>query len=236
MYTIGCEILTASCFYDNANFNLTISLWNINPSQRFACLSNLFYRGAFGALLFIDLDEDFSLMELKEVIERVRKRSGKEIPIFLIVNEQSFHASIEYEVLTQFIEKENLESFFFLPHQKDYILLELGKKVLKERGIEVCYKKNQPLSDKDRKEYTKFVKEYNMYINFLNRFNKCPVCGNMNHYNYLNRFFYSTDAESKKIKKELFRVLEKSKKLHKKDYHHIKFGIPCCNCFRKYFN
>jgi hypothetical protein len=65
--------------------------------------------------------------------------------------------------------------------------------------------------------------------NFLKEFSSCPICHTKNHPNYLISFYY--DKSKKELKKALLKHTKDSiiKGLH------LNWGIPCCNCFSKFF-
>ncbi len=73
--------------------------------------------------------------------------------------------------------------------------------------------------------------EKDFFYDFINYYSVCPICMNLNHYYNLKKLFFS---DNKKIlKEELIRFMKlRSKKLQK---FNISIGIPCCNCFKRYF-
>lgn len=71
---------------------------------------------------------------------------------------------------------------------------------------------------------------------FLEFFKYCPICNSLNHKSYLKRFYLSKDEIKMKIKQSLLALKDESEHFKKRYYNHISLGIPCCECFQKYFN
>ena len=79
--------------------------------------------------------------------------------------------------------------------------------------------KIEALSDKDKEKFHKFISYYE----------KCPICGNLNHSFNLKQLFF--DESKKTLIKELIRLMNiKSKKFRG---YNLNLGVPCCNCFKK---
>lgn len=72
----------------------------------------------------------------------------------------------------------------------------------------------------------------NFFYDFINFYSTCPLCGALNHYGYLKRFYF--DESSTSIKHKLIRLMKLKNKLLKN--FNVNFGIPCCNCFKINFN
>jgi len=69
-----------------------------------------------------------------------------------------------------------------------------------------------------------------IFQDFIRNFSICPVCGGFNHYYNLKNVFFSED---KQLLLDLLRLIKrKDQKFRKLN---INFGIPCCTCFKKYF-
>jgi len=99
---------------------------------------------------------------------------------------------------------------------RDEMLSELDR--LKELIINNPDAKLKALSESERK----------LYFEFIRNFSICPICGNQNHYFHLKRLYFSED---KKIMKEsLLNLMQLNYQKIKLNY-----GVPCCTCFKKYF-
>ena len=58
----------------------------------------------------------------------------------------------------------------------------------------------------------------------------CPICKQKNHSHNIKKLFFN---ENKRLIDDLIRIMNyNNKKLNKLN---LNFGIPCCNCFKKYF-
>ncbi|TFF99781.1 MAG: hypothetical protein EU541_04060 [Promethearchaeota archaeon] len=66
---------------------------------------------------------------------------------------------------------------------------------------------------------------------FLHNFSKCPICGCSNHLFNLKKFYF--DQELEDIKDFLLEIMKSNN--HKVGKFHYQTGIPCCKCFKKYF-
>jgi len=70
--------------------------------------------------------------------------------------------------------------------------------------------------------------ERDLFFEFIRTFSICPICGNQNHYFHLKKFYFSEDK--KIIKQSLLNLMRLNYKKFK-----FKYGVPCCNCFKKCF-
>jgi len=70
--------------------------------------------------------------------------------------------------------------------------------------------------------------ERDLFFEFIRTFSICPICGNQNHYFHLKKFYFSEDK--KIIKQSLLNLMRLNYKKFK-----LKYGVPCCSCFKKYF-
>lgn len=73
--------------------------------------------------------------------------------------------------------------------------------------------------------------ELNQLQKFIVKYGICPVCGANNHRNYLISFY--NDDNKRVIREYLVNNMYLSEKLGK---FKINIGIPCCNCFEKFFD
>ncbi|MFX0069949.1 MAG: hypothetical protein ACFFAO_02565 [Candidatus Hermodarchaeota archaeon] len=84
--------------------------------------------------------------------------------------------------------------------------------------------KLEKLSNKEKSHYSKFIKYYSV----------CPICGELNHYHNLKKFFF--DEENENIKNKLVNFMDFQIKSNRKlNNFNIDIGIPCCKCFKKHF-
>jgi phosphatidylethanolamine-binding protein (PEBP) family uncharacterized protein len=146
---------------------------------------------------------------------KLREDKRKECPELIFFN----HA-LEY---FDYHNNEQPESFSKLDyHQMNYaallkneMLLELNN--LKEIIVNTPDNNLDGLNESERELFFKFIK----YFAF------CPVCGTRNHYYLLKQFYF--DKEKENLKQSLIHLMTLKNKKQK-----FKYGIPCCNCFKKY--
>jgi hypothetical protein len=80
--------------------------------------------------------------------------------------------------------------------------------------------KFESLSEDEKKFFQEFVVFYAV----------CPICKQKNHSHNIKKLFFN---ENKRLIDDLIRIMTyNNKKLKKLN---LNFGIPCCNCFKKYF-
>ena len=77
--------------------------------------------------------------------------------------------------------------------------------------------------------------EKKLFHNYLDYFARCPVCNRRNHNSYLKNFYFDDSIKKKDLKERLLRLMDESKDFADIYYNKILFGIPCCDCFKKFF-
>ena len=78
-------------------------------------------------------------------------------------------------------------------------------------------------------------KEKQLFHNFLDYFAHCPVCKRRNHNTYLKTFYFDESIKKRDFKERLLKLMDESKDFNDIYYNKILFGIPCCECFKKFF-
>ena len=78
------------------------------------------------------------------------------------------------------------------------------------------------LSEEEKKQYSEFMKFYSV----------CPICEQPLHWANLKKFFFNENNQNIKEKLIKFIHLEKGRKIRRLK---LDFGIPCCKCFKHYF-
>ncbi|MHA1334137.1 MAG: hypothetical protein ACTSPW_00130 [Promethearchaeota archaeon] len=71
---------------------------------------------------------------------------------------------------------------------------------------------------------------------FITFFSQCPVCHKKNHISYLKEFYFSEDPQKIRLKEKLLRLMENYEEFPYLYKSEIVIGIPCCNCFKNFFN
>ncbi|MHA1335095.1 MAG: Rab family GTPase [Promethearchaeota archaeon] len=77
-------------------------------------------------------------------------------------------------------------------------------------------KEHKSLTTEERKAYKKFAEFFSV----------CPICSATNHESYLKRFYFSSDPLSRKLRKMLLDLIDKSKLFPEIYYNEIKVGVP----------
>ncbi|MFX1275813.1 MAG: hypothetical protein ACFFBP_04315 [Promethearchaeota archaeon] len=85
---------------------------------------------------------------------------------------------------------------------------------------------NPELKIKEMNEEEKLVLKQ-----FIQYYSSCPICKQKNHVINLKKLYFNEDEQ---LIENLARMMQtKNKKLRK---YNVQFGIPCCNCFKQFFN
>ena len=143
-----------------------------------------------------------------------KKRKGKELLFF--------NEAVEY--FNRFDKRDfvfDQDPIQLSPNQlRDQMLNELNN--LRELIANHPDLKLKNLNEQEKKDYTDFMKFYSV----------CPICGNTLHWSNLKKIYF--DDTNQNIKNKLVKLmsLENNKKIDKLN---LDFGIPCCKCFKLYF-
>ncbi|TFG13256.1 MAG: hypothetical protein EU535_05180 [Promethearchaeota archaeon] len=133
-----------------------------------------------------------------------------------------FNEAIEY--FNRFDKKDfvfSQDSVNLSPNQlRDQMLNELNN--LREIIANHPDLKLKNLNNEERKKYSEFMKFYSV----------CPLCGEINHYHNLKKFFF--DENNQNIKEKLVHLMNFKKNKKLKSFQ-LEFGIPCCKCFKEFF-
>ena len=79
------------------------------------------------------------------------------------------------------------------------------------------------------------TEEKEIVDNFVDFFSTCPVCNQENHKFYLKKFYFDTNIEKIQLKERLLELMENINEFDDNNYNKIVLGIPCCDCFKKFF-
>ncbi len=221
--TVGVDILSAECYFNDCGDTASLSLWDIGTQERFAFIRYTFYRGAAGCLLFCNLKSLGENDNLDEYLSEVRTYSSR-IPVYLVCYLPEDLLGFNLQLLDRFVEVREIIRYFIIPNQLDAVLVEFTRDVLANRS-EI---------DVDNLNNTEIFKEKEIFFKFLRYFRTCPICNNVNHISYLRRFFYDANPISVKIKKKLLWFTENCGDPLQDHKSILKIGIPCCSCFKKY--
>jgi len=81
------------------------------------------------------------------------------------------------------------------------------------------------LTELEKKDYMDFMKFYSV----------CPICGETLHWANLKKLYFDDDNQNVKAKLIKFMKLKKNKKIKKFGLKNLDFGVPCCKCFKLFF-
>ena len=88
------------------------------------------------------------------------------------------------------------------------------------------------LSNPDLKLETLSEAEKEIFHDFMRIYSQCPICKMPNHNSYLKKLYLL--EENEKYKNVLLRLMSLEDK--KEQDFRISFGVPCCNCFKFFFD
>ncbi|MBD3352713.1 MAG: hypothetical protein GF364_14595 [Candidatus Lokiarchaeota archaeon] len=88
----------------------------------------------------------------------------------------------------------------------------------------------------DKLENALSEEEHEIFEEFLQFYNTCPVCGSENHRSYLVAFYFNEESSRRALRDRLLEYLDKAKHSNIHNPKAISFGIPCCKCYKKFFN
>jgi hypothetical protein len=146
----------------------------------------------------------------------IEEQKNKKVPLFYEAIEYFDRNDTQESLITEGTNQlENLRSNTTL--LRDEMLNELNN--LKDIFDNNPDLKLKALSKKERERFSKFIKFYQV----------CPICYQYNHYRNLKKFYF--DDSKKELKDKLIKIMDlKNKKFNNIN---IRFGIPCCNCYKK---
>lgn len=226
--TVGVSLKIAKYTADEDE-TLTMAFWDINGSKRFNFLYPTFFRGAAGCLLFFDACNYNKDNSLENWINRIRDHTNY-IPIILIGTCHEENKDIDIELLRKYMEEFRVDDLFIIKKNDvalcSEIINRLAIKILENIGT-------KSVIEKLKNQLSK--KEEELYNMFINRFDTCPVCQKKNHLTYLNRFYFSKIPDVIKLRKSLLKLLDKLNYYEFDQEKRIFVGIPCCNCYNRYF-
>ena len=133
-----------------------------------------------------------------------------------------FSEALEYYDNMDSIESEDCEQLEEDSSMKNV----LRKQMLEELDLLKQIIGNHP----DFKFESLSVEEKKFFQEFVVFYAVCPICKQKNHSHNIKKLFFN---ENKQLIDDLIRIMNyNNKKLKKLN---LNFGIPCCNCFIKYF-
>ncbi|MFX1496121.1 MAG: hypothetical protein ACFFBH_01205 [Promethearchaeota archaeon] len=128
---------------------------------------------------------------------------------------------------------EYLEDSDQIEAQKCKILSLKRSNILRDEMLEeLNHLKEVIINNPDLKLESLNEQEKAVFFDFIEYYSICPICRKTNHYSNLKRIYFNDTLES--IKKILIRIMNFDDS--KRSIFNLSFGIPCCKCYKKYFN
>jgi len=213
------------CFA-NENDIYKFLLWDLKDRPRFHFMFKDFCRGAYASLICFDLSDRNSFIALNYWINLLREGSGN-IPIILIGTKKDLeNREVQDQEILDLIEEKNLDTIFFTSIYEENAKKEIFRYIVQKLDP------NYTLSN-----FSIIPRELEdeEFKNFLNVFSICPICKSKLHYKALKTIFFSKNVDSIKIKDQLLNLLEEITNYEVPQYNNVKFGIPCCKCYKEIF-
>ena len=224
--TVGVDIKTTSHSNEYGDL-LTMSIWNINSSQRFRFIYPTFFKGAAACLLFYDISIPQSFEQLNDFIPHFRS-DARHIPIFIIAYKSHVIDKIYLEEINDFVEANDITGFYLVSIRKAFRARQIFDDIGTRLSEYIFYHRAEmpKISDNEKMLYKKF----------LAAFSRCPICLGKNHKSNLTGVFFSIDSHTKKLKESLVGLMNFSENFDDNYLKKIKVGIPCCSCYKKIFS
>jgi small GTP-binding protein len=235
--TIGVDFSLSKISLDD-DLICTLQFWDIKGTDLFRRFVRPYCRGSCGCLLFFDMSNYASFSDLHEWINIIRS-VVRNIPIILIGAKSDQRFEVTPEDVSNLIQNFNLDGFFLtsiiLGFNIEEILEDLTIKTMSQQAVTL---ENDAENYRfDLIETHEYITEEEKYLfhKFLKFFSICPVCNNENHENYLRAFFLEEDPNKAALKQRLLSLMSESRSFDDLYSNKISVGIPCCNCFKLFF-
>ena len=225
-WPIGISFKIVEC-YANENDNYKFLTWDLKDRPRFHFMFKAFCRGAYAGLLCFDLSDRNSFIALNYWIDLLREGSGN-IPIILIGTKKDLeNREVQDQEILDLIKEKNLDTIFFTSIYEE--------NDTKQEIFRYIVQKLDPNYLLSGFSISPGELEDEQFKNFLDEFSICPICKSELHYNTLKAIFFSKNIDSINIKTQLLNLLEEITNYEVPQYKNVKFGIPCCRCYKEIF-
>jgi len=225
-WPIGISFKIVEC-YANENDNYKFLTWDLKDRPRFHFMFKAFCRGAYAGLLCFDLSDRNSFIALNYWINLLREGSGN-IPIILIGTKKDLeNREVQDQEILDLIKEKNLDNIFFTSIYEE--------NDTKQEIFRYIVQKLDPNYLLSGFSISPGELEDEQFKNFLDEFSICPICKSELHYNTLKAIFFSKNIDSINIKTQLLNLLEEITNYEVPQYKNVKFGIPCCRCYKEIF-
>ena len=96
---------------------------------------------------------------------------------------------------------------------------------------ELNHLKEELINNPDLKLEALNTEEKKLFFNFIKYYSICPICKKTNHHFNLKKFYFNEKMDN--IREILVRFMNYNES--KLSNLNLNFGIPCCNCYKKFF-
>ena len=230
---LGVSFKPIECVVNDSD-SYKFIVWDLKVKERFRFLYPIFCRGTSGAFICFDTSNRSSFEEITywvNIFKSMDHFCEIKIPIILIGTKTDLNNQEIYEKeINEFI-KENdidIDGIFFTS------IYDNDRKEKKAEIFKHLIERVEPFYH--IYDCSIFIpKEDESFNEFAKSFSVCPVCKRNNHFESLKNFYYSRDPAMLDLRKRLLEFINESKDFDEIYYNKIRFGIPCCSCFEKYF-
>ncbi|MGV9198662.1 MAG: hypothetical protein ACOC4M_07460 [Promethearchaeia archaeon] len=217
---LGVNLRKVECLVNNKQY-FKLIIWELKATKPHLNLHSTYSRGASGAILTFSFTDRESFRKLSWWVQIMREQNP-EIPIILLGTKADLPHAVSTEEVETFMNNNQIYDFFEVSKSRD----------LREQVFKSLIARLRLISK--IKQFVLVAPTYDERLKrFLREFATCPICGSKNHENYLKRFYFSLKPEIRVIKEQFLDALAQQK--HSNFGLQVAFGIPCCECFSKYF-
>lgn len=223
---IGVSFESIECYANEGDLYKFV-IWDLKNHQRFEFLFPLFCRGACTGLLYFDLNNKQSFIDLNKWIKLLRESNG-EIPLILIGTNSDLERNVSEKEIDQLIKDEGIDSVFYI---SNYNLESRREDIFKRivQNIDLEYIINDFYIPGELDDYE--------FKQLENLFERCPICKKKNHGGgeLRNIFYNRNNPITLKLRENLLRLVDNLDIISLEFPYQITLGIPCCSCYKKIF-
>ncbi|MFO8020005.1 MAG: hypothetical protein R6U96_15375 [Promethearchaeia archaeon] len=217
---LGVNLRKVECLINEKQY-FKLIIWELKATKPHLSLHSTYSRGATAAILTFSFTDRESFLKLPWWVKIIRKENPN-IPFILLGTKADLPYEVSIEEIEDFMEKSHIYDFFEVSKSQD----------MREKVFKSLIARLELISN--IRKFILVAPTYDERLkNFLNQFTRCPICNAKNHENYLKRFYFSLQPEIRTIKEQFLNALSSEKSSNSELQ--IGFGIPCCECFSKYF-
>ncbi|MFO8020006.1 MAG: ADP-ribosylation factor-like protein [Promethearchaeia archaeon] len=200
------------------------TIWDLKATERLKFMYDTFCKGACGAIICFDVNDHNSFKQVEDWVQIIRESVGN-VPLILLGTKNDLEKVVTEEEIFDLLEEHNFRDIFFTSIKDPHL------KVVKKEIYRVLIQTLHPKLNFDEIELI-LPEQDDKFKEFAETFQNCIICGKRNHKDYLKKFYFSKDPETKILKEKILEIMER-----KSQYQNIiEIGIPCCKCFKKFFS